>query len=75
MYFLLNLRAREARDMLICGQYTRMTNYLKDPRIRFGVKEERISASANFYTSGMACRTMDKRKGGTKVQRTEACFF
>ncbi len=23
----------------------------------------------------MACRAMDKRKGGTKVQRTEAWFF
>ena len=35
-----------------------------------------IYASANFYTSGMACRAMDKRrKGGTKVQRTEAWFF
>ncbi len=33
------------------------------------------SLSANFYTSGMACRTMDKRKGGTGVQRTEAWFF
>ena len=34
-----------------------------------------IYASANFYIGGMACRTMDKRKGGTKVQRTEAWFF
>ena len=33
------------------------------------------SLNTNFYTSGMACRTMDKRKGGTKVQRTEAWFF